>query len=221
MPAYRGGTPSKQATAQYSYTFAGWSPAIVSVIGDAVYTATYTQTINRYVVTFSDETGILQRDTLDYGSMPVYYGAEPAKQATDEFTYSFVGWTPSLTAVVGDATYTATFDSIVNMYTIMFLNSDSSLLQLDTLPYGAMPEYRGEEPVKPMEGETFFVFTGWEPSVVAVTGNAIYIATYESHGTGVALPDESKQPIKLWRDGKMYILLPNGQVFDSTGKKLE
>ena len=103
----------------------------------------------------------------------------------------------------------------------MFLNSDSTLLQLDTLAYGAMPEYRGEDPVKPMEGEYFFVFTGWEPSIVAVTGNAIYVATYESHGTGFTVPNETKQPRKVWIDGKMYIIFSNGERFDSSGKRVE
>ena len=75
----------------------------------------------------------------------------------------------------------------------MFLNSDSSLLQIDTLAYGAMPEYRGEDPVKPMEGIYFFIFifTGWEPSLVEVTGKATYVATYESHGTGFTIPNET------------------------------
>ena len=106
-------------------------------------------------------------------------------------------------------------------YIIKFLNSDSTLLQLDTLAYGSMPVYRGEDPVKPNDGEYFFVFTGWEPNIETVTGDATYIATYESHGTGVAVPNETTQPIKFWQNGKMYILLPNGQVFDSTGKRIE
>ena len=178
--------------------------------------------MNKYVIDFVGEDNILlQRDTLDYGSLPIFRGTLPSKPSTDEYTYSFVGWTPNITEVVGQATYTAVFDSILNMYTIMFLNSDSSLLQLDTVAYGSMPEYRGEDPVKPNEDEYFFVFTGWNPEVVAVTGNATYIATYESHGTGVETIDETKKPLKVWRDGKMYILLPDGRIFDSTGKKVE
>ena len=31
---------------------------------------------------------------------------------------------------------------------------------------------------------------------------------------------EDKKPSKIWQNGKMYIILPNGLIFDSTGKKV-
>ena len=222
LPAYRGNTPTKQSTAEYTYTFAGWHPSVVSVIGDATYTATYYSVVNKYVITFQNEDGtILQRDTLDYGVIPVYREANPTKESTAEATFTFVGWAPSISAVAEDAVYTATYDSVVNTYVIMFLNEDSTLLQIDTLEYGAMPEYRGEDPVKPNEGDYFYVFTGWEPEVVAVVGDAVYIATYESHGTGFDNVSEKQKPVKVLEDGKMYILMPDGTKYSATGKKVE
>ena len=46
--------PTRDGGAQYTYTFAGWSPTIVTVTEDATYTATYTETVNQYNITFVD-----------------------------------------------------------------------------------------------------------------------------------------------------------------------
>ncbi|MBO6034525.1 MAG: hypothetical protein J6P34_01555 [Paludibacteraceae bacterium] len=44
-PSYTGSTPTKAATAQYTYTFKAWSPAIAKVTGAATYTPTFNQTV--------------------------------------------------------------------------------------------------------------------------------------------------------------------------------
>ena len=38
------GAPSKASDGSYTYTFAGWSPSVGNVTGDATYRATYTAT---------------------------------------------------------------------------------------------------------------------------------------------------------------------------------
>ena len=44
MPSYTGATPIKPADSEYTYSFNGWSPAIVAATADADYTAQYTAT---------------------------------------------------------------------------------------------------------------------------------------------------------------------------------
>ena len=55
IPAYTGATPTKTATAQYTYTFNNtWSPVITAVTGAATYTAQFGSTVNKYDIMWVD-----------------------------------------------------------------------------------------------------------------------------------------------------------------------
>ena len=104
MPVYAGLTPSKDATAQYTYTFTGWDSELVAVTGATVYTAVYEATVNKYTVTFKDENGTtLQTSQVEYGTTPEYTGT-PTKAATAQYTYTFAGWNTAVVPVTGEAT---------------------------------------------------------------------------------------------------------------------
>ncbi|MDY6426712.1 MAG: T9SS type A sorting domain-containing protein, partial [Bacteroidales bacterium] len=118
-PAYTGETPTKDATAQYTYTFKGWDSEITTVTGAKDYTATYTPTTNKYLITFENYDGeVLQSSDVEYGQIPSYEGTTPAKPADVESTYTFSGWSPNITAVTGAQTYTAVFTKVLNTYTV-------------------------------------------------------------------------------------------------------
>ena len=63
-------------------------------------------------------------------------------------------------------------------YTITFVDDDGTELQSGKVAYGEMPEYTGETPTKADDDQYTYTFSGWEPEVATVTGEATYTATY-------------------------------------------
>ena len=49
------------------------------------------------------------RDTIRYKATPVYNGTTPFRQSTDEYSFSFTGWSPYVAPISQNATYTAQF----------------------------------------------------------------------------------------------------------------
>ena len=177
-----GATPThddavKEATAEWTYSFTGWDPTITEVTGNATYTAQFDSVKNSYTITWLNEDGTeIDHETLEYGSTPTH--ADIDKENTDEWTYTFVGWTPEITTVTGDASYTATFDSVKNAYTITWRNWDDALIDETTVEYGVVPTH--DDPIKEATAEWTYTFAGWEPEVIAVIGEATYTAQFDS-----------------------------------------
>ena len=111
-PVYGGETPVKESTDEYSYEFKGWSPAMAEVSQDAEYVATYTGTKREYLVRFVNyDESLLFEGTYEYGTVvaDIEVPEKPTKPSTETTVYTFVGWSPELSDVTGEATYTARF----------------------------------------------------------------------------------------------------------------
>ncbi len=223
MPAYNGETPVKPANVQYTYTFKGWSPEVVMVAGDAVYTAEYDSVINQYAISFVNYDGAeLQSGMIDYGQMPAYNGNIPVKPANVQYTYTFKGWSPEVVMVAGDAVYTAEYDSVINSYTIIFLDEDGTELCRGEWSYGEMPSC--DEPEKAEDELYWYSFANWTPEIVPVNGEAVYTAVYNAIEKGAAtyvdnlsLPEPAK---KVIIDDKIYILRGD-KIYSITGQLVE
>ena len=178
-PVYKGKTPIKVASDQYTYTFKGWSPAVSNVIGDAVYTALYDSTLRTYTITFVNGSEILQSSDFGYGTMPSYKGNAPTKKETKEYTYTFKGWNPTITAVTGKATYKALFDSTLQKYTAVF-KSGNDKLQTISVVYGETPKYTGKIPTKKSTNDYSYEFIGWSPKLGPITKETEFVAVFDS-----------------------------------------
>ncbi len=116
MPTYDGETPTKEADAQYTYTFDKWTPDVVEVTGDATYTATYTETLNKYTVTFKDSTddSTIDEAVVDYGTaatapaVPTHEGLEFSIWATEKNGETVADFS----AVIEDMTVWAVYKAV-------------------------------------------------------------------------------------------------------------
>lgn len=206
-PSYKGSTPTKESTVQYTYEFEDWSPTISSVSGDITYTATYNPTVRTYAITWLDEDDSeLRTDQVEYGTIPDY-GTTPSKASTTQYTYPFTGWTPAVTSVTGPATYKATYGQNVRAYTVTWKNYDNSTLRTDSVNYGVTPNYVGSTPTKPDDTSYTYSFVGWSPTITAVTGNVTYTAQYNQTAKPAGkLPDTVYfSNNKNWLDVYAYV----------------
>jgi hypothetical protein len=159
-----------------------------------------------YTVTWKNYDGTtLEVDTVAYGTMPSYDGATPTKDSSAQYTYTFSGWSPEVVAVTDDAIYTAQFSGAINYYTVTWKNYDGTTLEVDNVAYGAMPSYDGATPSKDGSAQYTYTFSGWSPSVVAVTSDATYYAEFT----------ETEQPI-IKGDTYQFGTYPQSKVTDTT-----
>ncbi len=168
-PEYNGATPTKAADAQYTYTFKGWTPDVDTVTGNVTYTAVYDSTVNTYTVTWKNENGdVLETDqNVAYGTVPTYNGATPTKAADAQYTYTFKGWTPAVSEVKGNVTYTAVYTSSTRYYRVTWYEADGSIRGNDPrAAYGAniwdMTEsYTPTPPTKAADAQYTYTFDHW------------------------------------------------------------
>lgn len=187
-----GREPKKEGDAQYSYKFKAWSPKLVPVTGDAEYYATYTKTVNKYTVTWIID-GDSTEETYEYGKMPAH--ADPVKAATDDTAYTFKGWTPALSIVTGNVTYTAQFDEITKHTVSYDLAGGTPAIASAKYAEGEAVNTPATVPTK-----TGYVFTGWLVSFENKTVNAN--GSFTMPNTDVTLTAQWRVAIT----GNVYIL---------------
>lgn len=118
---FSGANPTRASTAQYTYTFAGWSltangsansNALKNVTADRKVYAAYTAAIRKYTVKFYNGSTLLQTVTnVAYGSSATYTGGTPVSADGSAEDYPFEGWQPTPTNITGNTSCYAQFGS--------------------------------------------------------------------------------------------------------------
>ena len=220
QPSFGEKNPSKETDERYHYEFASWDKEIVTVTGDATYTAIFDSTVRLYRITFVVEGENYTLD-LEYDQLPVFEGTLQ-KQSTVQYEYEFIGWDENPEPVRGDATYVAQFREILREYPVKFIVEGTETVV--EVAYGKTPKYTGGTPTKPDDDTYHYRFSGWDKQLVAVDGSAVtYTACFE------AIPfasDANGQHGKLEvREDGVFELKLNGtqadisQIFEKAGEE--
>jgi len=134
-------TPTKESTAQFDYTFEEWDTVFADIQGVTVVKAVFIETIRSYQISFYNEDILLLQYIREYGQMPTYNLAQPEKLNVEyPQDYKFLGWSPELVMIEGDANYYANFaesDHILDSWDTISANVENGTYKT-LYPLGAL-----------------------------------------------------------------------------------
>ena len=195
-------TPTREATAEYSYTFAGWFTATsggtqisttTTVTGNVTYYAHWTATKRSYTATFNGNGGSTPSPSSITKEYNTALGTLPTCSRTG---YTFLGWytassggtkISTTTVVTKDITYYAQWS--INSYTLTFnpnggtVTPTSKDLEYNSV-YGTLPT-----PTRASNAQYTYTFAGWYTAategtqVTATTKMAAKDTTIYAHWT--------------------------------------
>ena len=210
FPEEKPARPSEQGT---TYTFSGWmndqghafpaTDSTVTVDGTTNFYAVYTTAKENYTVTWNVD-GQVTTETYAFGEIPDFQG-EPTKSEDANCVYSFAGWSPAITPVSGNVTYTAVFTAHDKIHKIQWVIGDKT--ETDEYLSGEMPAYP-TTPYLPMDGRYVYLFRGWSPEITTVTGNAVYTAVFEA----VDLLGGYENAVISEGDGRITVTFTNSEI---------
>ena len=156
----------------------------------------------KFTVTWKNGDTVLETDSdVPYGATPTYNGETPTKADDTMYSYSFAGWSPSVSAVSENAEYTATFTSTPKTYNVTYKVDGVIYGDVDTVAYGTALTARD---VPARDG---YIFSGWSeiPETmpdhdIEITGTfsvdenygKLNVADYKSGDTWTAPTQEGK-----------------------------
>lgn len=178
---------------------------------------------SEYTITYTMDGADIFSEQVEHGEMPTAYQAieDQGKPATEQYVYTFDHWNPAIVAATSDATYEAVFKESARKYLVRFQNWDHTLLDEQQVEYGKA----AQAPADPTrEGYTF---KGWDREfnniIADMTVTAVFEKTKDDKDTGIKdvqiLPSEGVQ--KILHEGRLYIILPDGKVFNAQGVRVK
>lgn len=149
------------------------NPRQIKTSGNATYTPVFSGG-GKVVKIYAEDCTTLFEQRVAAG---VVINAEAIAKPQGEFSQWSDGVKTTARAITisSDTTIYAQFKK--EKSTIVFVNSNGSLLQSSEFEHGSMPVYSGQTPVHPTSPSSY-EFDGWTPDLSVVSGPAVYTAKY-------------------------------------------
>ena len=170
--------PKKESTAQYNYTFTGWSADTEGITGDTAFYPVYEAETRSYTVTFMNGSTVLDTQTVEYGDDAAVPEA-PTRPEEEWGSWKFTGWSGSYTNITKDEVIRAAFEKILNEYEVIFYDADDNILSRQTVKHGMSAEAPKAPEIEPTERECY-VFAGWDGDIDNITGESVFHPVYET-----------------------------------------
>ena len=181
------------------YTFGGWNPALPGTMPASNLSVKAIWTPTQYTITYDlndKATGV--KDAVLVGSVDSYTIKDeiilPSASSTN---YDFLGWDvisvengnwtkthydagEKLSGVYGNVKLQAKWG--IKQFTVTWKNWDGTVLETDTVSYGATPEYNQSSfPTKAKDAQYTYTFDDWDKNTkLPVTKDIIFTAQYTS-----------------------------------------
>ena len=196
-----------------SHVFLGWLKfgdtdinnrvSLQSVTTDLILVPKYASTKRIYEITWVVD-GKVRTTTYHWGELPECpLSTEKAADSTVE--YRFTGWSPAVTEVRENATYTAQYEETPRLYKVTWRIADR--VEETWLRYGETPVCGFS--TDRATTDRIYTFTGWDQTVRPVKGDVTYTAQYKE--TLLATYNDAS-PCPIEHNGKTLTLLAEQEV---------
>ena len=235
--------PTKASTAQYTYTFDGWSltqdgaklDPVPEVTEAATYWALFKQSVNKYTITFANVDGNNAEETVEveYGTTPEVLATLVSPTKADACnTFAHTGWSPAIQSVTGPATYTAVFSETpdTRTFAITFDGDNDVAPVVMVVECGTKPV-----PATPTKEDAafYYTFTGWSDGenvyatadLPIASAEATYTAQYTQTLRSYTIRFENYDHVELQSSSFAYGATPTysgdtpKKPMDEVGKK--
>lgn len=197
--------PTKADSDDTVYTFDKWNASLDNVTEDMVVEAVFSSAKRKYDCVFVVEGETISTLQINHGSAP-RAPKTPSKDATNEYTYAFVGWDidadgvadwrGSLPKLYQNIRAVAVFEASLRAYTVRYM-VDGQVAYSQKVTYGGNAAYQGATPTKAATKQYTFTFSEWAGEQTNVTEDRDIVAHF-------AHQDVWYTYSFVWEDGTPY-----------------